>query len=139
MNHANLTFASVHVPFVTVHASDLDGPRNRERLMCRGRPARSWLAPYAAHLAGSQVMLVVAMGRAALGATTRIRSIIKFAPSGSGSTFACVYVEESAGPAGRPRGASPVHVVGCRDLPDDVRFVEVKPTRAAAPRRSKAR
>lgn len=133
MSHPSLTVASKRLPFVTLHASDLDGPRTRQRLLCYGRPERDWLVPYAAHVGVGQVMIAVGMGRAALGATTRVRSIVSFAPFQGREPFACIYVEEHAGPATGARLAAPVHIVRCAGLPARFRFVEIVPARATLP------
>jgi hypothetical protein len=121
-----LTVLSRSQPFITLHASDLDGPKTRQRVICRDQETPPWLAAYAHYVEPGRVLLAVAMGRARLGATTRIRSIVTFAPQRGREPFSCIYVEEDAGAAGAAaRLAAPVHIVRCGALPRQVRFVEV--------------
>lgn len=131
MASQSLQLLSKRVSFITLHASGLDGPRQRQRLIVRKQPLPSWLSPYAAYVGPEHCVLLVSMGRAALGSSIRIRSIVSYARTAQRSAFACVYVEEAAIRGLGARAAAPVHVVRCSALPQDVRFVEL-PVRSSA-------
>ncbi|HVY29608.1 MAG TPA: hypothetical protein VHB79_23775 [Polyangiaceae bacterium] len=131
---SGLTVLSSRQPFVTLHASGLDGPKTRQRVICRDQETPPWLAAYARYVEPGQVLLAVAMGRARLGATTRIRSIVTFKPQRGREPFTCVYVEEDAREGTAARVAAPVHIVRCDALPRQVRFVEVASETPSSPR-----
>lgn len=124
-SHSGLTVLSKKQSFITLHASGLDGPKTRQRLVCRDESVPEWLSTYAPYFRLGRVIIAVAMGRTRLGSVTRIRSIVSFTPLHGQEPFACVYVEEQAGGESSTRTAAPVHIVGCPQLPKIVRFVEV--------------
>jgi hypothetical protein len=131
---SGLTVLSRSQPFITLHASALDGPKTRQRVICRDQHTPPWLAAYARYIQPGQVLLAVAMGRARLGATTRIRSIVTFTPQRGRQPFTCIYVEEDAGAGTADRVAAPVHIVRCGALPGPLRFVEVTSETPSSPR-----
>jgi hypothetical protein len=128
-----LELRSQRVPFITLHASGLDGPRQRQRVLVRRQPWPAWLSPYVAYLRPEHCVLLVSMGRAVLGSQTRIQSIVVYSGTAGRSPFACVYVEEVAARGHAGRVAAPVHVVRCASLPSDVRFVELSPRSVSGP------
>jgi hypothetical protein len=120
-----LAILSRQLPVVTLHASDLDGPKARQRVLWQRGPLPSWLSSWCRYLCLGQSLVVVAMGRARLGSTTRIKAIVSYAPTQGHPPFAHIYVEETAQAGSSPRSAAPIHVVRCAALPERVRFVEV--------------
>jgi hypothetical protein len=116
---------SRQLPFVTLHASDLGGPGARQRVLWQQGPVPSWLSSWCCLVGLGQSLVAVAMGRARLGSTTRIKSIISYAPTDAHPAFAHIYVEETELAGGPARSAAPIHVVRCLALPRGVRFVEV--------------
>jgi len=122
--------------FVTLHLSDLDGPRARQRAVVPGPPLPEWLSAFAGDLQTGLTVVAVAMGRSRLGSTTRIRSIVVYPAAVAGHDVAYVYVEEHEAKGILPRTASPIHVVRCLPLPKDVRFVETSSVARKPPLRS---
>jgi hypothetical protein len=112
-------------PFVTLHASDLDGPKVRERVLWQRGPVPTWLSSWCCYLSLGQSLVAVAMGRKRVGSTTRIKSIVSYAPTDARPAFAHIYVEERETPGRSPRSAAPFHIVRCSALPERVRFIEV--------------
>ena len=116
-------------PFITLHASNVDGPRTRHRLVWRGGPVPDWLTAYAPYGGLGQSLIVVTMGRARLGSSTRIQSVVVYPARPEGPEMAYVYVEETQLKTALSRNGHPIHVVRCAPLPKEVRFVEVTPAR----------
>jgi hypothetical protein len=122
--------------FVTLYSSDLDGPRARQRAVARDASVPEWLSAFSRDVQSGLTVVAVAMGRARLGSTTRIRSIVIYPAAVSGHEVAYVYVEEREVKGTTARTAAPIHVVRCLALPRDVRFVETSPVSRNAPLRS---
>jgi hypothetical protein len=121
----HLTLFSRQQALVTLHASELGGPRARQRLIYRGGPLPTWLEAYAPFLGPGQTLVAVAMGRVRLGSTTKIRSIITYPAVAGRPASAYIYVEETECGSRAERSAAPVHIVRCEALPQQVQFVEV--------------
>jgi hypothetical protein len=68
MASPTLAVLSQRVPFITLHASGLDGPRQRQRLIAREQRLPPRLQHYAAYVGPEHCVIVIATGRAALGA-----------------------------------------------------------------------
>jgi hypothetical protein len=120
-----LALCSRACPFVTLRASDIGGPSTRQRVLARRSELPSWLTEWSSQLALGQNLVAVAMGRAGLGSTTRIRSIVSFPARSGRAPFAHVYVEEIEASRSSPPGGAPFHVVRCGALPSYVRFIEL--------------
>lgn len=120
-----VTVLSRQHPFVTLHASDLDGPKARQRVLWQRGPVPSWLSAWCGYLSLGQSLVAVAMGRTLLGSATHIKSIVSYAPTDARPAFAHIYVEETEAPGRSPRLAAPIHIVRCSALPERVRFIEV--------------
>lgn len=120
-------------PLVTLHASDLDGPKVRQRILWQRGPVPSWLSSWCCYLSLGQSLVAVAMGRVRLGSRTRINSIVSYAATDTRPPFAHIYVEETEPAGGGPRSAAPIHIVRCATLPQRVRFIEVASSRDCAP------
>lgn len=131
MSPFSLTVLSRRISFETLHASDLDGPKTRQRVLVQNRAVPSWLSSHAPRLGPGQTLIAVSTGKARTGARIRVQSVVVFSPPGR-APFACVYVEESTGTESLARTAAPVQVVRCEALPESVRFVEVS-ARVAPP------
>jgi hypothetical protein len=80
---------------------------------------------YAALIGPGFDLVVGAMGRARLGSSTRIQSIVVYPAQHEMPQIAYVYVEEREARDSAVRDAAPIHVVRCARLPKNVRFVEV--------------
>jgi hypothetical protein len=122
-----LTVLSRRWPFVTLAASDLTGPPSRQRVVASVARLPAWLQEWSPHLTLGQALVAVTMGRARLGSTIRIRSIVRFAADRGRPAFAHIYVEEVEGAGTAPRTGAPLHVVRCSKLPNQIRFIEVPP------------
>ena len=116
---------SVVHPFVTVTYSDLSGPSQRQRLVLRGQPVPRRLESLMVQVRLGHHVVVAAMGRACIGSSTRIRSIVVYPARCDAPEVAYVYVEEIDEGLRCAREAAPIHVVRCAPLPGRVRFVEV--------------
>jgi hypothetical protein len=122
---APLTVLSQTCPFVTLAASDLTGPPSRQRVLARAAHLPDWLRAWERYVTLGQTLVAVSMGRARLGSTIRISSIIRFAATNGRPAFSHIYVQELEVDSGAPRSGAPIHVIRCAMLPTHTRFIEV--------------
>jgi hypothetical protein len=125
--------------FATVVLSDFGGPRSRQRLVLVDGFIPSWLSGFVPRVHAAETVIAVAAGRAKSASTTRVRSIIVYAATGSGPETAYIYVEEGPTGASVSEPSKPFHVVRCSALPDHVRFVEVSQRRPISAGRHRVR
>lgn len=111
---------------IMVYASELNGPRTRHRLVLRrGQAIPDWLRSFVPYVGSAHDLIVCAMGRARVGSSTRICSVVIYPRRGATPETAFVYVEELDVGSTPLRDACPIHVVLCSALPELVHFIEV--------------
>jgi hypothetical protein len=123
---SHLVVCSRAIPFATVFASDFGGPRSRQRLFLRERELLPhWLGALLSGIPEGEDVIAVAGGRSKPGTTIRITAIVTYPATHHAPETTYVYVEEAGTGARLAERPAPVHVIRCRPLPGDVRFVEV--------------